>query len=175
MLEMDLTACGEDGFAHGRNDVRQPVGSDVGMGVVQNRRVGTVPVKSIENSFVVPSFLGSGIKLAVGKGTGTTFTEGIVGFAVEDTTSVQGRHILATRRYRLTPLDHHRLDPQLDEAKGGKQALPARHRRPPPAVRRVCPDSKRSAPFREDPHLRQKPAGSDGFGFVPDGRRWNDG
>lgn len=97
--EPHFAAAGGDCPADGGHDTGQPVGTDMRMGFIEYRLVGTVEDERTERLAVISALLAPGKELAVGKGTRTSFAEGIVGVGVEPAVAVQFCHVAAAYRH----------------------------------------------------------------------------
>ena len=107
---------------HGLDDARKLVGSDVGMGIHEDVGVGPVFYKPTECLVPIPPLLGPCVQFAIRIGPGAPFPETIVGFRIDPALPDEGHQVPTALPDGLAPFDHHRLQPQLDQAKRTEQA-----------------------------------------------------
>ena len=105
---MDLPTTADNLFADILDHARQLVRTDMRMCIYKNGGACTVLTKDIQNLFGISSFLAPGIKLTVGIGTGSPFTETIVGLSVHLMLTADQSDILFTFAHVLSTFDHDR-------------------------------------------------------------------
>lgn len=120
--EPHFAAAGGDCPADGGHDTGQPVGTDMRMGFIEYRLVGTVEDERTERLVVISALLAPGKELAVGKGTRTSFAEGIVGVGVEPAVAVQFCHVAAAYRHLPAPFEDDGPVSRFDEPQRTEEA-----------------------------------------------------
>ena len=107
-LEMDLPTTADNLFADILDHARQIVRTDMRMGVRQNRSARPELAKDIQNLVNRTPFLAASVKFAVRIGTGSPFTETIVGLFVHLMLTADQSDILFTFAHVLSTFDHDR-------------------------------------------------------------------
>ena len=121
-LEMNFTATIDDGVAHRLYDLRQTVCADMGMGICQNSRRGTMLAKHIQNLVCITPFLTSGIELTVRIGTSPTLTKTIVALCIHLLRLGDVGQILLTVMHILASFQNYRTQAEFYQAQGCEEA-----------------------------------------------------
>ena len=103
------------------HDARQLVGSDVRMGLEENFGRRTVKHQRLQRLVVVAAFFAAGEELAVGKGPGSAFTEGVVRVGVHSAVAVDLRDVALAGRNVAPALQNHGPQAQFDQPQRREQ------------------------------------------------------
>ena len=117
--EADLPAQGEDLFPDALHHAGEHVGADVRLGVIEDRLRSTVFIKSTKDEGN-ERIVGAGVELPVGKGAGSPLTELDIALGIQNAVGSESLHLLLSRGYFLTPLDHNRPCAGSCQHEGGK-------------------------------------------------------
>ena len=82
-LKPDLSAVGEDTFAHVLDDGRQFVGTDMRVRFVEDGVGCSEEMEELHDALHVSAFFGTGEEFAIGERTGSAFTEAVVRLGVQ--------------------------------------------------------------------------------------------
>ena len=95
-LKVDFAAMRQDGFPDGFDHARQPVGSDMRMGIDQYILRSAVSYQQGQDFADVPPFMGAGVEFAIRIGAGSAFAKAVIGVRVHNAIAVNLPDILAT-------------------------------------------------------------------------------
>ena len=104
----------KDALTHVLYDRRQFIGTDMGMCFVEHGIRGTEIMEKFHHPLHVTAFLGAGEEFAVGKSTGSSFPETVVGFGIEPLVAVEQCDILFAFTHFFSALIDDRFDAMLD-------------------------------------------------------------
>ena len=121
-LEMHFSSTVQDGISHVLNDPWKLVGTDMRMCVRQDGRTGSVLTEYVQDFFHAAPFLASGIELSVGVGSGSSFTETVVGFCIYLVVTTDACKVQFPVPYIFTPLYDNGTQSPLDEAQCCKES-----------------------------------------------------
>ena len=121
-LEMYLSATALNPLTHRLDHTRQLIRSDVRVRVDQDRRTGSMLTEDIQDPVHRTTFLAPCIKLSIGIGTGAAFAKTVIRLAIHPMLAADQGDIPFAGTHILSPLQHDRPQPQLDQSQGGEQA-----------------------------------------------------
>ncbi len=115
-----------DGLPQTADNAGEFIGANVGMGIDEDVRMGTVLDQPAEDFVDVASLVRAGVKLAVRVGAGAAFAKAVVGMGIDDAELLNVSERFSAGADILTALENDRAQPQLNEFQGGK--IPRRTR-----------------------------------------------
>lgn len=121
-LKTDFASATDDGVAHVFYDAREPVGADMRVGIDEDAGGGSVLTEHVEYLVGIAAFLAAGVEFAVGEGSCSSFSEGIVGFGIYGVFAGDEGYVLTAFVDVLASLDDDGTDSEFDESEGCKES-----------------------------------------------------
>ena len=123
---MDFASTRQYLLANAGNDGRQLLGADMGMGGIEDARVGPKLAQAFEHTLHIAALFGTREELAIGKGACSTFAETIVRIRIDALFAGDQSHVATTVVHVAPSFEQDGTNAPFDEPKGREK--PARSR-----------------------------------------------